>query len=117
MLPYFILLPYYIIFPSNELSITFKILLFLVIPLAANANLCKERIDALLVAEVYHHDPSKARDLDSICTAEAMQCLVGYNLRLSFSNPNFIATIRLAKEKIAQLEFSVNDQLDIATKK
>ena len=33
-----------------------------------------------------------------------------------FSDPAFSAAIKLAKEKIAQLEFFVNDQLDIAIK-
>ena len=42
----FPLLPYSIIFPSNELSLTFKILPFYDIPMAANADLPKERIDA-----------------------------------------------------------------------
>ena len=97
--------------------LTFKIFLFSAIPLVANANLSQERIDALLATRVYHYDPSKARDLDSIYTAEAMQCLVGYALHPSFLDPVFVAAIRLAKEKIHQLEFSVNEQLDIATKK
>ena len=96
--------------------LTFKILLFSVISMAANANFPKECIDALIAAGIYHHDPSNARDLDSICTTEAMQCLVGYALCPSFLDPAFVATIKLAKEKIAQIEFSVNDQLDIAIK-
>ena len=84
--------------------------------MAAHANLPNECIDALLAARVYHHDPFNAQDLDNIYTIEAMQCLVGYALRPSFSNPAFAVAIKLAKEKIAQLEFSVNDQLDIAIK-
>ena len=82
----------------------------------ANANLPKERVDALLADGVYHHDHSNARDLDRIYTAEAMQCLVGYALCPSFSDPAFVVAIKLAREKIAQLEYSVNEQLDIATK-
>ena len=91
-------------------------MLLLDIPMAANANIPKERIDALLAARVYHHDPSNARDLDSICTAEAMQCLVGYALHPSFSDPAFVVVIKLAQEKIAKLELSGNEQLDITTK-
>ena len=86
------------------------------IPMEANANLPKERVDALLADGVYHYDPSNARDLDRIYTAEATQCLVGYALCPSFSDPAFVVAIKLAREKIAQLEFSVNEQLDIATK-
>ena len=96
--------------------LTFKILLFSVIPLAANANLSQECIDALLDIGVYNFDSSKARDLDSICTTKAMKCLVGYALRPSFLDHAFAAAIRLAKEKILQLQFSVNEQLNIATK-
>ena len=33
-----------------------------------------------------------------------------------FFYPTFAATIRLAREKIHQLQFSINEQLDIATK-
>ena len=84
--------------------------------MVANANLPKERIDALLAVGVYSHDPSNARDLDNICTTEAMQCLIRYALHPSFSNPTFTVAIKLAREKIAQLEFSINRQLDIATK-
>ena len=40
--------------------------------MVANANLPKERIDALLAIGVYHYEPSNARGLDSICIAEAM---------------------------------------------
>ena len=79
--------------------LTFKILLFSVIPLAANANFLRERIDALLAVGIYHHDPFKARDLDNIRTDEAMQCLIGYALRPSFSDPAFATAIKLAKEK------------------
>ena len=96
--------------------LTFKILLFSVIPMEANANLPKERIDALIAVGVYHHNHSNARDLDSIYTTEAMQCLVGYALCPSFSDLVFAIAIRLAKGKIHQLEFSINQQLDIATK-
>ena len=96
--------------------LTFKILLFSVIPMEANANLPKERIDALIAVGVYHHNHSNARDLDSIYTTEAMQCSVGYALCPSFSDLAFAIAIRLAKEKIHQLEFSINQQLDIATK-
>ena len=84
--------------------------------MAANANLHKERIDTLLAIRVYHLDPSNARDMDNTCTAEVMQCLVRYALRPSFSNPIFAVAIKLAREKIAQLEFSVNKHLDIVTK-
>ena len=59
----------------------------------ANVNLPKERIDTLLATGVYHHDPSNAQDLDSICIAKAMQCLVGYALRPSFSDPAFAVAI------------------------
>ena len=45
-----------------------------------------------------------------------MQCLVGYALRPSFLDPAFFAVIRIAKEKIHQLQFFVNEQLDISTK-
>ena len=83
-------------FPSNELSQTFKILLLSVIPMATNVNLPKEWIDALLAAYVYHLDPSNAWDLDSICTAKAMQCLVGYALRPSFLDSAFTVAIKLA---------------------
>ena len=84
--------------------------------MAANANLHKERIDTLLAIRVYHLDPSNARDMDNTCTTEVMQCLVRYALRPSFSNPVFAVAIKLAREKIAQLEFSVNKHLDIVTK-
>ena len=82
----------------------------------ANVNLPKECIEALLAAGVYQHNPSNAQDLDIICTAEAMQCLVGYALHPSFSDPAFSVAINLAREKIAQLEYSINDQLDTTTK-
>ena len=82
----------------------------------ANADLPKNHIDALLAVGVYHYDPTNACDLDSICTAEAMQCLVGYAFRPSFSDPGFSVAIKLAREKISQLEYSINEQLDTATK-
>ena len=77
--------------------------------MAANARLSDERIDALLDAGIYNFDPAKARDLDSICTTEAMQCLVGYALSPSFLDPAYATTIRIAREKIHQLQFSVNE--------
>ena len=84
--------------------------------MAANARLSDERIDALLNAGIYNFNPAKARDLDSICTAEAMQCLVGYALSPSFLDPAYAAVNRIAREKIHQLQFSVNEQLDTAIK-
>ena len=45
-----------------------------------------------------------------------MQCLVGYALCPSFSNLAFAVAIKLSREKIAQLEYSVNEQLDITAK-
>ena len=84
--------------------------------MVANTNLPKERINALITTGVYYHDPSNARDLDSICTVKAMQCLVRCTLYPSFSEPAFLVAIKLAREKIAQLEYSVNEQLDTTTK-
>ena len=84
--------------------------------MVANANLPKKLIDALLAAEVYHHDLSNAGKLDSICIAEAMQCLVRYAFCSSFSYPSFTAAVKLAKEKIHQLEFSVNENLILPQK-
>ena len=86
------------------------------IPLATNARLSNERIDALLDVGIYNFDPAKTRDLDSICTAEAMQCLVGYAFNPSFLDPAYAAAIKGIREKIHQLQFSVNEQLDIAIK-
>ena len=84
--------------------------------MATNVDLPKERIDALLAAEVYHHDSSNAQDLDSICTTKTMQCLVGYALQPSFLDPAYLIAIKLARDKIAQLVYSINEQLDIAKK-
>ena len=84
--------------------------------MAANARFSDERIDALLDFGIYNFDPAKARDLDNICTAEAMQCLVGYALSPSFLDPAYAAAIRISRENIHQLQFSVNEQLDTATK-
>ena len=84
--------------------------------MAANAHLSKKLIDALLDVGLYNFDPAKARDLDNICTAEAMQCLVGYALNPSFLDPAYAVAFRIASEKIHQLQFSVNEQLDIAIK-
>ena len=86
------------------------------IPLAANAQLPNKRIDALLDAEIYNFDPTKACDLDSICTAEAMKCLSRYSFNPSFLDPTYAVAIRGIREKIHQLQFSVNVQLDIAMK-
>ena len=77
----------------------FKNLALSVIPMATNAHLWEERIDALLDAGVYNFDPAKARDLDSICTVEPMQCLVGYATSPSFLDPTYAATIKIAREK------------------
>ena len=112
----FIIFNYFIRFLFLKNCLTFKILPFSVIPMAANAHLSKERINTLIAARVLHLNSSSAPDLDSICTVEAMQCLVRYALRPSFSELALAAAIRLAKEKIHQLEFSVNERLDIATK-
>ena len=85
--------------------------------MATNAHLSEERIDALLLdVGVYNFDPVKACDLDNICTIEGMQCLVGYALSPSFLDPAYAAAIRIAREKIHQLQFSVNEQLDTAIK-
>ena len=51
--------------------------------------------------------------MDNICTIEAMQCLTRYGLRPSFFDPTFSVAIRLAKEKISQLEYSLNKRFDI----
>ena len=84
------------------------------IPATANIDMPKERIEALLHNNVYHLNLSNARDLDSICTTEAMQCLIKYALHLTFLDPTFSLTIRLAQETICHLQQSVNRQLDIA---
>ena len=96
--------------------LTSKNLALSVIPIVANAHLLEERIDALLDAGVYNFDLAKTRDLDSICTAEAMQCLIGYALSPSFLDLAYAAAIRIAREKIHQLQFSVNEQLDTVIK-
>ena len=77
--------------------------------MAANACLTDECIDALLDAGIYNFNPAKARDIDSIYTAEAMQCLVGYALSLSFLDPSYATAFRISREKIHQLQFSVNE--------
>ena len=38
----------------------------------ANVQISQERIDALLVAEVFHFNANDARDTDNICNARAM---------------------------------------------
>ena len=91
-------------------------LVLLVSPLATNAQLSNKRVDALLDAIIYNFDPTKARHLDSICTAEAMKCLSGYSFNPSFLDPAHAAAIRGIREKIHQLQFSINEQLDIVVK-
>ena len=83
-------------------------MLFSAIPLAANAHLTDERVDALLDPGIYNFDLAKARDFDNICTAEAMKCLMGNASTPFFLDPAYAAAIRGIREKIHQLQFSVN---------
>ena len=46
-----------------------------------NVQLPNERINALVSAKVFHVNTNNARDIDSICTPRAMQCLMGYALK------------------------------------
>ena len=70
----------------------------------------------MLDTRIYSFDPTNARDLDSICTVEAMKCLTEYSSNPSFLNPTYAAAIRGIREKIHQLQFSVGAQLDVAMK-
>ena len=70
----------------------------------------------MLDARIYNFDLAKARDLYSIYIAEAIQCLVGYALNPFFLDHAYAVAIRGIREKIHQLQFSVNEQLDIAIK-
>ena len=84
------------------------------IPSVANVDLPQERINALLDAKVYHLNLVNARDLDSICIAKAIKCLIKYALHPTFLDPAFSMAIKLAQEMIDQLNQSINKQVDKA---
>ena len=86
------------------------------IPLAASAQISDERVAALLDAGIYNFDPANARDLESICSAEAMKCLPEYSINPTFLDPAYNIAIKGIREKINQLQFSVGQQLDVAIK-
>ena len=62
----------------------------------ANVQIPEERIDALLAARVFHFNASGARDMDSICNAQAMKCLTGYALRPCFHDLAYTVAMRIA---------------------
>ena len=107
---------HFIILFLIKLTIFFYNLTFFLvgIPSVANVDLPQESINALLDAKVYHLNLVNARDLDSICIAEAMQCLTKYALHPTFLDPTFSMAIKLAQEMIDQLNQSINKQLDKA---
>ena len=68
----------------------------LAISLVVNVQILQECIDALLAAGIFHFTASGARDTDSICNAQAMQCLTGYALKPSFHDPTYTVIMIIA---------------------
>ena len=79
-----------------------------------NNQLPQESIDALISAGVFCMNANNARDVDSICTPIAMQCLSGYALSPSFIDPAYSTAMNMAYQEINQHWRSLSRSLETA---
>ena len=79
-----------------------------------NAQLPKERINALISAGVIHMNANNARATNSICTLCALQCLIGYALRPFFIDLAYSIAVKMTYQEINRKWRALSNSLEIA---
>ena len=85
-----------------------KISLILATSTVTSNFLPPERLDALIREGVFHQEWANAQDINNICSAKAMKCLIGYALHPSFLDPAFFTSISLTKEELLKLKHGLS---------
>lgn len=74
----------------------------------------QERIDELLHRGVFHFNQANAHDIDSICIAKAMKCLIRYALHPSFVDLAYDVAFCLAQRELDRIEAVINGEIHIS---